>query len=212
MADSVEEGHDIGVEYIEFPSRIVGGAAGFYEIECDVESGMWAEYLIVAISNGAVAGQAAGIINGNSRESLKSFTSGLNYVGGAGTALNKDNGVKGMAFTMVASTSIFAPMTYWERITNSERRVFMRLDPQASSSMYVSIRFRIAVLKAVPELPVTVHHEQPEILNAARADAVRQRLALQKEIDQGEGLSAGEHQKPPHMRAGMQSFLLKGQK
>jgi hypothetical protein len=204
MPDVMDGGQDVGIEYIEFPSRIIGGGTGVYEIQCDVTSCQFAEYMIVSISNGAVAGHGAVLINGNSRSAA---ANGLDYAATAGKSLNKDNSIKGMVFTLVASTSIFAPMTYWERITDPEKRVFVRIDAQASCSIYVSLRFRIAVLKTIPAPAVTVHHEQPEVLNAARADAVRQRLGLEKEIEQGEGLSA---QRGPHMRSGMQSFL-KGQ-
>ncbi len=208
MPEAIDGGQDTGVEYITFPARIIGGLTGSYELQCDVVSCQWVEYMVVAISNGAVAGQGAVLVNGNSRAAANA---GLDYVGTATSKLNKDNSLPGMAFTLVASTSIFAPMTYWERITNSEKRVFVRIDAQASCSIYVSIAFRAAVLKTVPGPAVTVHHEQPELMNAARADAIRQRTGLEKEIEQGEGQSTAEHQKPPHMRSGMTSFL-KGQK
>src|SRR6266487_2080323 len=128
MPDAIDGGQDTGIEYTEFPARIIGGLTGVYEIQADVTSCLFAEYMVVAISNGAVAGQAAVLVNGNSRAAAKT---GLDYTGITTSALNKDNVLPGMAFTLVASTSIFAPMTYWERITNPEKRVFVRIDAQA---------------------------------------------------------------------------------
>ena len=198
------------IEYIEFPARIVGGGTGNYEIECDVESCQWAEYMVVGISNGAVAGQGAVIVNGNSRASIQA---GLDYTAAAGKSLNKDNSLKGMAWTLLASTSQPAPMTYWERITNSEKRVFVRIDAQSSCSMYVSIRFRIAVLKIIPGPSVTAHPDHAHQVNIARSDATRQRLGLEQEITEGGSDVTPDQSRittSKHLRSGMVDFM-KGQ-
>jgi hypothetical protein len=176
------------IEYIEFPARIVGGATGDYFIDCDVKSCRWAEYIVTGISNGAASASTI-VVSGNIKPG------DLNYVGAAGTALNgtsdgAGNYVLGNSFTVLASTSIPAPMVLWERIQHSAKRVFIRINAGSNNSCYVNIRFRIAVLKRIPGPAHTVHPEHGQKLNDARAEAVKQRRQVIEEIQKGEGLNA----------------------
>ena len=171
------------VEYTEFPSRIIGGPTGNYELAIDVPSNQWGEFLVVNIGNGA--GIANVVISGNSPTAVRT----LDYSGA--TTLNKDNSMQGIALTAAANTSIFAPMIFWERIQHSQKKVFVRIDVTAGAC-FLTIRFRIAKLKIIPGPAVTGDPNHMADTNAARAEATRQRLGLNKEIAQGEGINAAK--------------------
>jgi hypothetical protein len=202
---------DQHIEYVTFPAVTIGGGTGNYEIACDVSNGQWAEYAVITVTNGVVSGQASALVNGNSRASIPSA---LNYVAGAGTSLNKDNSVKGTNYVVNNTLQCLTPPLRWERITNSERRVFVRIDAQASCSAYVSLMFRIAVLKIVPSMPVTVHPSEMDRLNDARAAASRARLQVEQEMVAGgsdvEPAQSAITAEKRHMRYGMENYL-KGQ-
>ncbi len=177
------------VEYTEFPARTIGGASGSYELQCDVTSCQWAEFMIVSITAGDVSGASKVFVTGNGPQPA---AAALDYVGTAGAKLNKDTSARGMAFGLVQSTSIFAPMDFWERITDSQKKAFIRIDTPSSNSVYVSLRFRIAKLKIIPAPATTVHPDHAHQMNIARADATRQRLGLVEEIKKEESISERE--------------------
>lgn len=172
-------------DYTEFPARIIGGPTGNYFIECDVKSSQWAEYLVVAVANGP-GGAAAVQVNGGS----KVYATLLDYAGN--TKLSGDNIGIGNAFNLGASSTLVAPMQQWERITDSSKRVYVRVDTVGGNAAFVTVRFRIKKLTNIPALPHSVHPDHMQQLNIARADATRQRLGMTDEIAQGEGLNAAD--------------------
>jgi hypothetical protein len=173
-------------DYEEFPSRTLGGGSGSYELLCDVTSCHHAEFIIVSVTTGDAVGITKVFVSGNGPQPANAK---LDYAGTTGAALNKDNAAKGMAFSLLASTCIFAPMQFWERITDSQKKVYVRIDTPASNSVYASIRFRIARLKVIPGPSTTVHPDNMQAMSQARADAVRQRLGLEEEIAAEESIS-----------------------
>lgn len=166
-----------------FPSRVIGGATGDYLLQCDILNGRVTEFQIVSIANGD-AGVSKVFVSGQSKEAARA----LNWVGGV--TLNDDNHAYGQAYSLAASTSIFAPLTEWERVTHSQKKLFVRIDTVNSNSVFVTIRFRVKDLEIVPGPAVTAHPDHMQQLNIARADATRQRLGMDKEIAEGESLNA----------------------
>lgn len=167
----------------KFPSRVIGGSSGDYSLQIDVPPNRYAEFLIVNIANGD-AGASKVIVSGQSKEAARAF----NWVGGV--TLNDDNHAMALAFSLGASANAFAPMLGWEKITHSQKRVFVRIDTVASNSVFVTVRFRMRELEIIPGPSHTVHPDHMQQMNIARAEAVRQRLGIEREIEHGEGLNA----------------------
>ncbi len=198
MVDTIEKP---SIEYEEFPPITLGGPTGDYSVRCPVTSARWVEYKICSVAF-SLAGSI--VISGNGKPAL-----GLDYSGG--TTYNTDNCIWGEAYASGGSGSI--PVDgLWRRITDSEKKLFVRID--TNGALFTSIQFRIRVLDIIPGPATTVHPDYPEQLHAARADAVRQRLQIEEEI-----VKAGSEIKPEesqitaqrkHLRYGMKRFL-KGQ-
>lgn len=167
--------------YEYFPAIVIGGPTGDYFIPTPTSSNRWTEFAIVAVTNGDV-GAGSVIISGNSKP-VKVLTDGS-------VTLNNDNVVKGIMYRLAASASTSGGGDVYERVTNSERKVFIRIDAAASNSIFVSLRFRNRIIDKVPGPNHTVHPNNMQDLNNARADATRQRLGVDTEIGQGEGLNA----------------------
>lgn len=167
--------------YEYFPAVTIGGPTGDYFIPTPTSSNRWTEFAIVAVTNGDV-GSGSVIISGNSKP-VKLLTDGS-------VTLNNDNVVKGITYRLAASASTSGGGDVYERVTNSERKVFIRIDAAASNSIFVSLRFRNRLITRIPGPQHTVHPNNMQDLNNARADATRQRLGLDKEIEEGEGLNA----------------------
>jgi hypothetical protein len=66
----------------------------------------------------------------------------------------------------------------WERVTNSQKRVFIRIDNNAAGgySTYIVIRFRVRLLAVVPGVVPTVHAELEHQANLQRGDIIKDRL------------------------------------
>lgn len=167
--------------YQEFPAITIGGPSGDYFATAPVTSCRWAEYAVVAIANGD-GGTGSVVVSGDSAPKA------LVYDGSK--TLNDDNFVRGRAYRVAATTSTPCDADDYERITHSQKRVFVRIDAGNSSSLYVTLRFRVRILDRIPGPSTTVHPDHAHQLNIARANATRERLGLDKEIREGEGLNA----------------------
>lgn len=168
-------------DYEYFPAITVGGPAGDYSIATPTSSNRWTEFSIVSITNGD-GGAGSVVISGNSKPKAVAIDGSV--------TLNNDNVIKGIICRVAASATVSPGGDSYERVTNSEKKVFLRIDPAASTSIFVAIRFRNRLLKVIPGPSTTVHPDNMQALNNARADATRARLGLDKEIEEGEGLNA----------------------
>jgi hypothetical protein len=169
-------------KYREFPAVTIGGLTGDYFATCPIASCEWADYCIDSVVNGD-GGTSAAVLSGNSKPVA------LDYTGISTSKLNDYNILHAVPLRVPATVTQIINGA-WERLTNSQKRVFLRVDAAASTSLYVTIRFRVRLLKVVPGPFVEVHPENAHALNVSRAEATRARLGLDKEIEKGEGLNA----------------------
>ena len=159
-------------DYQYFPSRTIGGPTGDYELISPIPSGKWAEFLIVDVTFGTGTTSSV-LVSGNAK-----FPQ-LAYDGSK--AIGLADGKGGSAITAIPfrdnniGLSIIGPMP-WERITNSEQKVFVRIDTADGASVYVTIKFRERILKIIPGPPVQVHPDHAHQLNIAREEKTHERL------------------------------------
>ncbi len=161
--------YDDETKYNEFDPIIIGGLTGDYSVIAPVTSARWVEFNVLNIATGDVSGATGVVISGNSKPTQP------NWVGAAGTALDSDHVMHGLAFRLAQTTSI-VPLTGWIRITNSEKKVFIRIDTKDSDSTYVTLQFRARLLDRIPGPSHEVHPDHSHMLNQARAETTKQRL------------------------------------
>ena len=157
-------------QYQEFDPIIIGGPTGDYSVIAPMASSRWVEFNIVSLATGDVTGATGFVISGNSVPKQP------NWVGAAGTALDSDHVVHGIVFRLAQSqTSTPAPFA-WIRVTNSEKKVFIRIDTQNSDSAYITLQFRARLLDNIPGPSHTVHPDHMRNMNQLRHDTTTQRL------------------------------------
>lgn len=159
-------GQDCDHEYNQFPARTIGGPAGDYIIRCPVQSNRWAEYQIVAIA-AQVAAQV--VVSGDSKPVA------LLYDGSK--KLSDDSFFVGTAYTLSANQPSITPSVGWERITDSQGQVFVRLDAAGGNSVYVTVRFRTKILTVIPGPAETIHPDLGHQMNIKRSQNIKDRLA-----------------------------------
>ncbi len=156
--------------YQTFDPIIIGGPTGDYSIIAPVTSARWVEFNIINVATGDVSGATGVIISGNSKPVQP------NWVGAAGTALDNDHVMHGIAFRQLQSTNAPPAPISWIRVTNSEKKVFIRIDTKDSDSAYVTLQFRARMLDRIPGPSHEVHPDHSHLLNQARAETTKQRL------------------------------------
>lgn len=154
--------------YQEFPPITIGGPTGDYFARCPVPSARWAEYAIDSVVNGD-GGTGAIVVSGNSAPKA------LDYTGQATIKLNDDAAFYGTPIR-VGSTLTQPINSDYVRITNSERKVFARIDAAAATSLYITIRFRTRILERIPGPSKEVHPDHADNMNRLRSETINQRL------------------------------------
>jgi hypothetical protein len=154
--------HDMEFDYTQ--PIIIGGPSGNYFLDCPIPSCKYAEFAIVSISTSA---------NANILISGKDQLIQLDYTGA--TILNDSVSLAAIALTATAASPYNAPGVYY-RVTNSQKRIFMRIDVSAGNACFVTLRFRIMPISVIPGPAPTAHHEQGHLVNAARSEMTRARL------------------------------------
>ena len=144
--------------YQEFPAITVGGPTGDYIAKCPVTSCEWAEYAIDSIVNG----------DGGTGSIVVSSIATPKAVDYAGVNVLSDTTVlRGIPFRLLATSSLPVNGSF-ERIVNDQKWVFVRIDAAASTSMYVTIRFKVKILAKIPAPFVTVRPEDEQLVHAER--------------------------------------------
>jgi hypothetical protein len=151
-----------------FPPITVGGPTGDYYITTPVTSSRWTEYAIISVANGD-GGIASIFLTGDDKPSQ------LVYDGSK--ILSADAFVPGVAIRVASTTTTSFDSDAWFRVTHSQKRVFIRIDAGASSSCYVTLRFRDKLVTVVPGPSVTVHPDHQQQLNIARSEKTKERLS-----------------------------------
>ena len=155
--------------YTELPALTIGGPTGDYFIQCPIISCQWAEYAIDSIVNGDGGTGAVVVSTENSKPSA------LDYTGIAANKFSDDAVYKGVPYRVPATTT--QPInSAWERIVNSQKRVYVRIDAAASTSLYVTLRFRIKDLATIPAPSTAGHHDAMELVNRDRESRIKERL------------------------------------
>lgn len=158
--------------YEEFPPITIGGPTGDYFITAPVVSCRWAEFAVDLVVNGD-GGTGAVVISGSVGGGNP--PKALDYTGSAAIKFSDDAYLKGWPIRIPATTTQLVNSS-WERITNSQKRVYLRIDAAASTSIYITLRFRVKVLSHIPGPSHEIHPDYEDVLNAARSETTRQRL------------------------------------
>lgn len=152
--------------YNYFPAVTFGGPSGDYSIIAPVTSCRWAEYCVVSAANGD-GGTGAAVISGDNKPAA------LVYDGSK--TLNTDTYFTGQALRLPQTSTVF-PQEIWQRITDSQKKVFARIDAAAASSFYITVKFRVMPITVVPGPALTVHPDHSHQMNIAREEMATERL------------------------------------
>lgn len=153
--------------YNYFPCVTIGGPAGDYNLQCPVLSCRTAEYAILGIAYPGSGNPGTVVVSGNAPP-LTPDTSGL-------VIISADTSLQGQVFRCPDNGQLLPPVIY-NRITHSDKKVFVRLDPASNKDIYVTIKFRVKPIKVVPGPATTVHPDHQHQMNIAREDTIKERL------------------------------------
>lgn len=161
--------HDVN-DYNEFPPQTIGGPTGNYTYYCPVDSNKEAEYCVVLVSNGD-AGPGSAYISGESEK-----TSGLKYDGTqtvGGITTNQNSAYPGIAIRLGQYTTLPLP-EIWHRIVDTDQRIHVRIDAQANTSIFVTLKYRVKLLTMIPAPFTTVPHTHEELAHIQREQKIQQ--------------------------------------
>ncbi len=153
--------------YGYLPPMTVGGPTGDYFVECPTQSCRWAEYALITMS----ANDAGTfVVSGDTL---------LPAINTTGTVtLNGDTYIPAIIGSSITGGQCitYDPLSYY-RITNSQKRVFIRIDTTNGKSAYVSLHFRVKLLTMIPGPAPAEHADSFHQMNLRREETTRARLA-----------------------------------
>lgn len=152
--------------YNYFPAVTFGGPSGDYSIIAPITSCRWAEYCVVSAANGD-GGTSAAVVSGDSKPVA------LVYDGSK--TLNNDVFFAGQPLRLAQTTTALY-QEIWQRITDSQKRVFARIDAAAETSLYITVKFRVMPITTIPGPSLTVHPDHEHQMNIAREEVALERL------------------------------------
>lgn len=152
--------------YNYFPTMTIGGPSGDYKIQCPVVSCQWAEYRVVSLANSTNADSHI-IVSGDDVPKALPFDNTK--------TLTDQAFIRAQVYYALFASNV-TPNARWDRITHSQKYVFIRIDTGATAACYVGIQFRTRYLKVIPGPAETVHPEHEQQINLARAHTVVERL------------------------------------
>jgi hypothetical protein len=153
--------------YNEFPAQIIGGGAGDYFLDCPVLSCKWAEYRVISIANSTL-GDAQVTVSGDSTPVTLPYSGTLK-------TLSDQVFFRGQAYFCTFESGLIAPMP-WNRITNSQKRVFARIDLTGGGACYITLQFRVRLLTSIPGPIDATHPDLGHQINIERAERVKKQL------------------------------------
>lgn len=158
-----------------FPTRSVGGPPGAYKMQLPLSSKDYGEFCVVAVSNLGTNASSI-LITGAELSSLAALDSTGN------TTYDDQSYVKGINF-VCGGNSTLTPNETWERISNAQGYIFIRIT--SGTFVTVSIKFREKIMKVVPGPMRTVHPEDMEQMNYLRERRIqRSVLGNEGEIEE----------------------------
>lgn len=152
--------------YNYFPTLTIGGPSGDYKIQCPVTSCQWAEYRVVTLANSTNADTHV-IVSGDDKPIALPFDNTK--------IITDQNFIRGQVYYCLFASNV-SPNARWDRITHSQKYVFVRIDTSGSGAVYVGIQFRARYLKVIPGPAETVHPEHEHQMNLLRSDTIVKRL------------------------------------
>jgi hypothetical protein len=150
-------------DYQEFPSFSFGGPPGDYTARVPVSSNEEAEFMIVAVANGAV--NVASVIIGSYTNPFANPD-----ISGA-TTYNDTNLIPGLFFRIPINNMVL-PNPVWERIINQRGEVYMHINN--AQCALVTIKFRVKILKKIPAPFKTVAPEDEKLVHAMREQKIQE--------------------------------------
>ncbi len=170
-------------DYTYFPSVMVGGGPGDYLVRAPVSSSKEFEFAVVAIAQTQskfMTIQASGVGPPKPLDGTQAST------------YNDTSFVPAMVFTLQSNTSTAFPNIFYDRITNPDGIVYIRIDGGNPGVAYVTIKFRVKILRVIPAPFQTVHPDMVAAMHKEREMRIQQSV-LSRE---GELLTYGHEPGP----------------
>lgn len=168
--------------FIYFPPVLIGGPSGDYVAQCPVASCEEAEFEVIAVATND-SGTPQALITGDKPQPKQ-----LAYDGTASLGLfsGTDGGSQvfpGIAIAWPGANIPSPPAGEYFPITDSQKRIFVRIDVTSGKAMYVTLRYRVRPIRQVVGNVATVHPDMEREHNLAREHQAAARLQA-RTIDQ----------------------------
>lgn len=175
--------------YLYFPPITIGGASGNYVTLPPSTSCEEAEFEILSI---ATTDTGTPMVLVTSDQSGDQQPHQLPYDGSVsiGKVGGTDNGSQaypGIAMAWGGANIPAPPVGEFFPITDSQRRVFVRIDCAGGKSVYVSLRYRLRPVRSVVASVET--HDTERSYNAASAEKAYERLRSETIAGRGEAIN-----------------------
>lgn len=155
--------------YLYFPPITIGGASGDYVTTCPVMSCEEAEFEILSVATTDTATPMV-LVTGDSKPKQLPYDGSIQI----GLISGTDGGSQafpGVAMAWGGANIPAPPVGEFFPITDSQRRIFARIDCAGGKSVYVSLRYRVRPIRSVVDRVET--HDTERSYNAASAEVVR---------------------------------------
>lgn len=144
-----------------------GGATGDYALTAPMDSCKWMEYRLLSIASSSLGDSQILLSTKNAPKQLSYDNT---------TTFTTDQYVHGRAIYVPKANSFQGQDETWERITNSQHKLFARIDAASNGACYISIQFRARILDTIPGPFPSVHPDLGQQMNIERAERVEKRL------------------------------------
>jgi hypothetical protein len=173
--------------YLYFPPITIGGATGNYVTQCPLVGCEEAEYEILSYST-TDTGSPMLLISGDQKFSQLVYD-GSQQIGLLNGTDNGAQNVPAIAAAWSGASIPTPPVSEFFPITDSQNRIFVRVDCAGGKSLYVSLRYRIRPIRTVVAEVATVHHDREREHNLARAERAHEQLAAKTIQQRGEAVN-----------------------
>lgn len=145
--------------YNYFPAQMIGGGIGDYLVRVPVSSSKEVEFAVLAITN--TQGKTMTIqVSGVGPPKTLDGTQNSSY--------NDTSFVPAMVFTTQANTASTLPTPVYDKVTNADGIVYVRIDGAGGSCAYVTIKFRVKIIRVIPAPFNTVHPDAMAAMHKER--------------------------------------------
>jgi hypothetical protein len=160
-------------DFQEFPTITVGGPPGDYIARVPVPSNEEADFMIISATDGA-ANAARILIN----SSQATYPAAPQYPDYSGASIYSDRqAINGITLIVGINNTTF-PNPVWERIQNQIGEVYVHI--YQATAAFVSIKFRVKILKKIPAPFRTVGPEDERIVHAMREKKIQEAVLAQE--------------------------------